>query len=447
MTDEQTTGGTGESDGIVFDPPSLFTEEDKIVPSDTPANAPTEAVPDTIAEDVGLKLNPLSHPKKGSNSDISTLLQATKLPARRLDATTAQKKAIPLTPSHAPFGAVADSMPQYVPATPPAALRREQEPPIDMVLSAAAEAISEATATPEFPAPETPSPVVSLHTMKGDLQDAVKRDHISTVRAAAMEAQKRAETQAPPAVAPVIARKSHRTLFLTVSIFVFLSLGSAALYAAYFVTTQTRSPAAHSSSILFAEQQTALPLDGKRADELKQSLATMTLSQGNGNGSILQIIPVISDTGTTQTRAATLQEFLYAIGVHPPDELLRALSSQFFFGIHATDIPSPVFVIPVISYDHAFAGMLSWEPDIDGQLAPLFKQVSPYLPAVSTSSMPVARTFEDAVMRNYDVRVLKDDTGSVVLYYSFPNPNILIIAASPNTFPEVLSRLQAQRRL
>ena len=55
--------------------------------------------------------------------------------------------------------------------------------------------------------------------------------------------------------------------------------------------------------------------------------------------------------------------------------------------------------------------------------------------------------YEDLVMRNYDVRALKDDAGEIQLYYSFPTQNILIIAESPYSFPEILSRLQASRQL
>ena len=50
-------------------------------------------------------------------------------------------------------------------------------------------------------------------------------------------------------------------------------------------------------------------------------------------------------------------------------------------------------------------------------------------------------------MRNYDVRELTDDSGNIVLYYSFPTPNILVIAESPYSFTEILSRLQAEREL
>ena len=50
-------------------------------------------------------------------------------------------------------------------------------------------------------------------------------------------------------------------------------------------------------------------------------------------------------------------------------------------------------------------------------------------------------------MRNYDVRALKDDDGTIQLYYSFPTRNVLIIAESPFSFTEILSRLRADRRL
>lgn len=187
--------------------------------------------------------------------------------------------------------------------------------------------------------------------------------------------------------------------------------------------------------------------------------------QGVPGGSIIQIIPTVRGIdATVPTRAATLGEFFQALGAHPSEEFVRSLSSEFFFGVHFADVPSPVFVIPVTSYDHAFAGMLEWEKNINIELGGLFVQLSPFKPlpiptATDTASTTATtteqatqelappRTFEDLVMRNYDVRSLKDDNGAIVLYYSFPTQNLLVISASPYTFSEVLSRLQAARKL
>jgi hypothetical protein len=123
---------------------------------------------------------------------------------------------------------------------------------------------------------------------------------------------------------------------------------------------------------------------------------------------------------------------------------MGAIGPDFFFGFHVVDTNAPLFVIPVTSYDHAFAGMLAWEPTMDSDLSPIFTSVSM---TVATSGVMTQRTFEDSVMRNYDVRELTDDSGNVVLYYSFPTPEILVIAQSPYSFTEILSRLQAEREL
>ena len=89
--------------------------------------------------------------------------------------------------------------------------------------------------------------------------------------------------------------------------------------------------------------------------------------------------------------------------------------------------------------------MLAWENTVNGDMAPIFPLVAPL--TADASGLPVSRKFEDIVLRNYDVRALKDDSGTIQMYYSFPTPNLLIIGESPYTFTEVLSRLQAERKL
>jgi hypothetical protein len=181
---------------------------------------------------------------------------------------------------------------------------------------------------------------------------------------------------------------------------------------------------------------------------LKSELAAAGTKPLGSLGSITRLVPTIMSTstsGTAQEEPATITQFFTALGITPPQELTDAIGPDFFFGYHVVDTNAPLFVIPVTSYDHAFAGMLAWEPTMDSDLSPIFTSVS--MTETATSGVPIARTFSDAVMRNYDVRELTDDSGTVVLYYSFPTPNILVIAESPYSFTEILSRLQAAREL
>src|SRR3989344_32804 len=120
-------------------------------------------------------------------------------------------------------------------------------------------------------------------------------------------------------------------------------------------------------------------------------------------------------------------------------ELIRALGSEFFFGLHTVDENAPLLVIPVSSYERAFAGMLEWERALNADLAPVFTSVPDTI--VSESGLLEKRLFEDLIMRNYDVRVLKDNAGTIQLYYSFPTRELLIIAESPYSFAKILARL------
>lgn len=322
----------------------------------------------------------------------------------------------------------------------------------------------EETPPPVEPEPVKPTPVIKsqsnsdpmsavtpLRTLKNDLQDVVRDNKMSLVKAVSLEQDKRRRGSIDEHIEQSTTR--HKRTFGTLfAITLFFGLGGAALLGVYIVTQQNKGPAAASVSsaqtILFAENTIGLSANNLTPDALKQQLAGARDASTGAVGSITRIVPLYASTtasGAQSQTALTLRQFLSSIGAQAPDDLVRALGPDFFFGIHTVDKNSPVLVIPVTSYDHAFAGMLTWEKTLDMDLAPVFPQV----PVLKTDAngLPINRTFEDAVMNNYDVRVLKDDSGVVQLYYSFPRPNILIIATSPYTYSEVLSRLQSARKL
>jgi hypothetical protein len=285
-----------------------------------------------------------------------------------------------------------------------------------------------------------------MHTLKQDLQGVVHDKNISVVRAASLEqSRKRPE----PIDEPAAPRKSRLMTGLLVAA-VLLLLGGAALFGVYFVGTQSAAPLPQqqADSLVFAEQSVPFSISGQTSAALKTQLAQARLSSNASLGSITRIIPTFSTAaadGSTATRTASFSEFLNAIGARAPDSLLRALSDTYFLGIHAVDENAPVIVIPITSYDRAFAGMLEWERTMNANLSPLFTAL-PVL-TTDTNGLPTERVFSDIVMRNYDVRALKDDAGAIQMYYSFPTRDMLIIGESPYTFAEILSRLQAGRKL
>ena len=356
-------------------------------------------------------------------NDIAKILEAVKLPERR------PPEQVGVSASSAGAGVV------NAVATPPRESARADQIP-SMV-------------TPKKAGNDV-SGIAAVHTLKHDLQNVVRDNKMSLVKAASLEEDRRAHKEGPSPETPATKQRTRRTAGIIFGALILIGLGAAALFGVSFVMNQQQNPpqADTGSSILFAEQSIPLSISAKSSGDLKRTLeAARTVSQRT-LGSIIRIVPVITitpDDGAARNRAATFQEFMLALGAHPPDDLMRALGNDFFLGVHAVDENAPIIIVPVTSYDHAFSAMLRWEDDLNTDFAPFFTSV-PVL-AQSEDGLPIKRMYKDLVMRNYDTRVLKDDPGTVQLYYSFPTPNILVIAESPYSFPEILSRLQAGRRL
>lgn len=304
------------------------------------------------------------------------------------------------------------------------------------------------SAIPKGPASTTAEDhLATVHTLKQDLREVVRDQKISRVRAAALEVTKRHPEQLDT---EITTRRSFPT-GVVIAIIALLFLGVGSVFGVYFLS-ESRTPgsaAQAGDALVFAESTRVISLENKQPIALEQELAALRQSSGNALGSFMRIVPVFGvpagANAPSSERLATVREFLLSIGARPPEELLRALAETFFVGTHTVDKNAPIIVIPVISYDRAFAGMLAWEATLNADLAPFFTPVPP-LYADATGAVHT-RTFTDEVMRNYDVRVLKDDSGVIQLYYSFPTRGMLIIAESPYSFPEAIARLQASRKL
>ncbi len=268
---------------------------------------------------------------------------------------------------------------------------------------------------------------------------------MSLVRAAALEEDKRTHRDHEP---EIVATRSGSRSTLVIAV-VLVVLGIAGIFAVNIImneraasdTTLTSSP-----GLMFSEQTAPLSTENQSASSLRRSIAEAR-NAGLTLGAILRIVPLVTESfdRRSQTRELSAPEFFRNFGVAIPESLSRALGQEFFLGIHTVDENAPLIILSVTSYERAFAGMLEWEPTMNADLTPMFSGV-PSLRRGSDGSLG-NRQFEDVVIRNYDVRALKDDAGVIQLYYTFPTRDLLIIAESPFSFGEIISRLRAERRI
>ncbi len=289
--------------------------------------------------------------------------------------------------------------------------------------------------------------VRALHTLKDDLQHVVRDKKLSLVRAVALEEEKLHRSRALDTDVRVPSRASGRRSLAVAAIL--LLLGCIAIGGVLFVMAERSGGTAApiTAAVLFAEQNVPLPIDGLAPADIRREIGNARFSNTLTLGAILEIIPVTQtqSEGDSQVTPVTFSEFLTAIGADAPDGLTRSLGDRFFLGLHTVDENAPIIVVPVTSYERAFAAMLEWERNINADLSPMFTAVS--LQTTGPDGRPIERRFADTVIRNYDVRALYDDGGTIQLFYSFPTRNVLIIAESAYSFSEILSRLRADRKL
>jgi hypothetical protein len=296
-------------------------------------------------------------------------------------------------------------------------------------------------------------PVVSsLRTLKDDLRDLVKVRKMSLIHAASLESERRKKTS--DVESTVSASRGQRRLRMfrfIAGLAVLLAVGSAALFAIFIVQSERTggSVTDFGAGIVFAEQTLSFPLlPDMTPPEARTQLSTSRNQGSLTLGAMLRIVPTIiakDDSGTNHERPATAFEFITGITSDAPDELTRNLSDDFFFGVHTVDENVPVIILPISSYQNVFAGMLAWETTMNEDFSPLFSRV--HYEKLDAQGVPILARFEDVLIKNYDVRALRDERGDIKMMYSFPSRNYLIIAESPHSFVEALARLRAERRL
>lgn len=412
---------------------------------------------------------PRNTPPAGTDAkqDFARIVEEIKLPERRSFTDTGKTPTLQtsaslvraqLPPTSAPIRAARIITPEgvsepvlakvpFAPAKPAPPLEKniigEAVPPPKQPPQTAEAAVTQ----PAVPAMDKRPIVPSLHTLKDDLYDLVRVRKMSLIHAATLESErKKHSAEAGSATQATKTKRRVRLFRLFLTMGIFLALGGAALFTVFIVQVErtTTTPTNFGTALVFAEQTLGFPLSTTLSPrEIRQQLASSRYQGNLTLGAVLRIVPTIQSAA--EERPASAIDFMKALAEGVPEELLRVLDRDFFFGVHTVDENVPFIILPITSYENAFAAMLSWEPLMNEELYPLFPRV--HYTKTDEKGVPMLVRFADVVIKNYDVRALRDEEGEVRMLYSFPSRDILIIAESPHSFVEALARLRAERRL
>jgi hypothetical protein len=244
-------------------------------------------------------------------------------------------------------------------------------------------------------------------------------------------------------------RKSHFMLPLVLSVFFFV-IGMGALYVV-FTANKTITPQEQSTvlPVSFSNYQSKVLTDGFTKAQLMSSVDSLRTGTIYTAGSLLNIVlvdtdPTLTKDGKHKERLIETSGLFSFLGTRASPSFIRSLDPQFVLGIHFIKKGEPFLILKTSYYDSSFSGMLDWEKTMAPDLLGLFtkaKSTTDNSISIGEKSGDWNNLFEDEVVKNKDIRVLKDSTNTTVLLYSFINKETLIITTNEQTFNEVYDRL------
>lgn len=334
----------------------------------------------------------------------------------------------------------------------------------------------------------------TVRTFKDDMAQVITRKQVSVVSAISAEENRRARKEMSDVTSGDVGERrgllsgvGYFILGISVTLLIVGGLGVAgALY--FFKEPSSVLPASEIPSYIIVEEQRSVNTDNLSKSQMLSGLIKFKNDLNTKVGSITQVYFTKTVVDPVEQRARPVllptMEWLEIMQVHMPAPLSRALGQRMLFGFHQFNEVHPFLILKATSYETAFASMLDWERELNADLAPLFGPIvvqrftrpveeEPAPPATITASSTTATTstssepavtqtpeaaaqrttttlflphaFEDAVIVNKDVRILRDSDRNIALIYGFYDKATIVITTDENTFKEVVTRLSSRR--
>ncbi len=294
-----------------------------------------------------------------------------------------------------------------------------------------------------------------IRTYESDVQEILQKGQVTkaTIAIAANEKQVQREVEqevtlpsTPTQPTKVFAMSSNIPLALpkwNIRLMVLLSVGFLVVVGigvgAFLYIRSPQTPVVQEPTKTVAPKANAITLQGGE----KRAGAIAAIQKGLKNVSVPQ--NQLQTFSITLGGAPLTTPLLFeTVDASAPAPLIRALGATPTLGLHGFQGGQPFLLFSVLSYDHAFAGMLAWEETMLEDIGPLFGVSSRSLleKVGSTTSEALGNkiAFKDVIIRNKDARAAFDPSGTIVFLYAFLDKQTLVITTKEDTLRALQSK-------
>lgn len=272
------------------------------------------------------------------------------------------------------------------------------------------------------------TPIKSLRTFQGDVQEAIAKNNYSSTTILVKEQERKLEN-------PTIAKESAEIIgssnarnktfiILGVGLIVVGLVSIASLY--YLKSNEKVVVEKQTKAMIAFTEEKKLSLNNLDRKVLNEKIIE-TRDKTN-----LPVNSVVYVNTFKNDKEVEVTDFLTTIAPSMPPSLYRSFGKEYMVGVYSYDENSPFIILTVDDYTLSYPGMLKWEETMIEDVGTLFN--------VNISST-TDKLFIDETIKNRDIRAVKNSSGNTVLLYSFVDRKTLVIAPNENILSAIVGKL------
>jgi len=296
----------------------------------------------------------------------------------------------------------------------------------------------------------------SLRTYEDDIARVLRNSNASVVKIREAEVKRKeqiGDDKEQKFIIPekITSKTNWKIIFIGLLVVLLVISGIILIKFAFDSINKEPLPADVSGGVLEADsfflvnQKRAINITDKNRNALIAELGVLRGGTVGPLGSITQLF--FQETLAGVESITTFGKMLDAFEVTAPNVLIRNIDPNFVYGIHVFEGNQPFLVLKTSSYGHAFAGMLDWEKtlekDMKGIIIPT--NTASRVTASTTVELLKKHIFKDKVILNRDTRLIAEDSGDIIMLYSFVNADTIVITTNEDTLKEIVGRLERIR--
>ncbi len=303
--------------------------------------------------------------------------------------------------------------------------------------------------------PKTDSSIIKkLRTLEGDIQEAMRSGKTTLTSFVASEMSQKSMITPPKGALnntdEKIPGKSSSSIIKIVAVFVGLILLGGGGYALYYILVKEKEPIMTidlpngDQPFIPTQFETKISTDKRNSSYIRAAIAAERKQNQNNLNEVGNVL--LTKKGLLREENLNTQEFVRALELRMPSELLRTLYSSYMLGLHRFTENQSFIILKTDSYDTARASMLDWEKNLEEDIGKVLRSSGDFEYATSSDSVTNRRVFKDETIKNQDARVLYDENNNFLFLYTFlKDRETIVFTSHPETLAEILSGLSARK--